>query len=325
MSARIGIDLGGTKLSGVVLGADGAELTRLRRSSPREDYAGTVRAVAALVADLEGAAGLEPGRTRVGIGTPGAWLERLGQMKNCNSTWLNGRPLLPDLARLLGHRVRLANDADCLGLSEAADGAGAGQTAVFAVILGTGVGGALISAGRLAAGPNGLSGEWGHTPLPYFRARVFVRESQAEADRYQLESRLRDRPCYCGRLNCIETFLAGPGLARTHEELWGEPLAAHDVAASAGAGTDNAVRTMTLYHHMLARSLAQIVNVIDPGVIVLGGGVSKVASLYPALASQVPGFAFSSVAGADDVRVDVRAARWGDDSGVRGAARLWDT
>lgn len=326
MTTRIGIDLGGTKISGVVLDEAGRELTRSRVQSPRNDYRGTLTAVARLVAELESAAGLKAGAATVGIGTPGTWQARLGRMKNCNSTWLNDQPLLPDLEALLGARVRVANDADCLALSEALDGAGAGAETVFGVILGTGVGGALVVAERLLQGPNGLSGEWGHLPLPYYRQHVFAGDSAAEAGRFQLELRLQDRPCYCGRLNCIEAFLSGPGLVATHTELWDHPATAEQIAAGDDEQRD---ATWQVYQHMLARSLAQVVNLFDPGVIVLGGGVSNAERLYPALESMIPAFAFTSVRDTDgapveDVKVSVRAARWGDDSGVRGAARLWD-
>ncbi|MEQ8486046.1 MAG: ROK family protein [Pseudomonadales bacterium] len=327
MTARIGIDLGGTKISGVVLGADDAVLTRLRLPTPRNDYVATLAAISEAVAALERGAGLAAGDVPVGIGTPGAWHPRLGAMKNCNSTWLNDRPLLTDLEERLGARARLANDADCLALSEAADGAAAGASSVFGVILGTGVGGGLVANGGLVRGPNGLTGEWGHQPLPYFRARVFVRDGDpAEQRRFQLESALNDRSCYCGRRNCIETFLSGHGLQTTHLALWGEPRSSEDVA---GADDAHARSTMALYRHMLARSLAQVVNVVDPAVLVLGGGLSNVPDLAEDLAAAIPAFAFWSLQ--DDatgmmgtgIRVAVRRARWGDDSGVRGAARLW--
>ena len=342
MTHRIGIDLGGTKMSGVVLDGERREVARQRAPTPRDDYPGTLSAIAALVADLESAAGVPAASATVGVGTPGTWQPRLERMKNCNSTWLNDRPLLHDLESRLGPRVLIANDADCLGLSEAADGAGADAKSVFAVILGTGVGGAVVVRGNLVQGPNGLAGEWGHIPLPYFRQRIFdaaggaadvgiasegsrsgdrshTDRSSAGEGRFKLESRLEDRRCYCGRLNCIETFLSGPGLAATHAELWGETKSADAVAAG---DDERSRRTLELYQHMLARSLAQVVNLIDPGVIVLGGGVSNVTRLYPVQESLIPVYAFSSVA--DDVRVTVRPALWGDDSGVRGAARLWE-
>lgn len=320
MTQRIGIDLGGTKISGVVIDAAGAERLRRRTATPRGDYRSTLDAIAALVAGLEADAGLIAGSARVGVGTPGTWHPRLERMKNCNSVWLNDRPLLHDLRHRLGARVRIANDADCLALSEATDGAGAGAQSVFGVILGTGVGGGVVVGRALVQGPNGLAGEWGHTPLPYLRQRVFAADEPAEAGRFQLESRLEDRRCYCGRMNCIESFLCGPGISRTHRELWQQSATAEAIAAAEDAETQ---ATWALYLHMLARSLAQVVNLLDPQVIVLGGGVSNAPGLGPALESRIPGFAFSSIHGAGDVRTVVRRARWGDDSGVRGAARLW--
>jgi predicted NBD/HSP70 family sugar kinase len=321
---RIGIDLGGTKISGVVLARDGGAPVKRRVASPRHDYGATLAALEALVTELEAAAGLAPGASPVGIGAPGSWVGRIGRMKNCNSTWLNDRPLLSDLEARLGPRVRLANDADCFALSEAVDGGAAGAASAFGVILGTGVGGGVVIRGELLAGPNGLAGEWGHVPLPYLRSRAFAIDgSSGDRSRFQLESRLEDRRCYCGRLNCIETFLSGPGLAVTHAELWGEKTSAEAVAEGAAGADERALATLDLYQHMLARSLAQVVNLIDPAVIVLGGGVSNVTELYPVQASLIPRYAFSSMRDVDDVRVVVTPARWGDDSGVRGAARLW--
>ncbi|HEX7036177.1 MAG TPA: ROK family protein [Pseudomonadales bacterium] len=348
MTHRIGIDLGGTKISGVVLDAAGNEVARARRPTPRDDYEGTLTAITELVAALESSAGLPPASATVGIGTPGTWQPRLEVMKNCNSTWLNDRPLLHDLERRLGERVLVANDADCLGISEATDGAGADAKSVFAVILGTGVGGAFVVRGHLVQGPNGLAGEWGHMPLPYFRTRALWERPPAansgfaaggrshsshgrshggpgSEELFRLESRLDDRRCYCGRMNCVETFLSGPGLAATHQALWGEVKTAAEIADAADERSES---TLALYQHMLARSLAQVVNLIDPAVIVLGGGVSNLTRLYPAQESLIPAYVFSSVRGAgrrdEDVRVTVRRARWGDDSGVRGAAKLWE-
>lgn len=319
---RVGIDLGGTKISGVMLDQHGTELARSRLTTPRDDYRATLEIVSRLVAELEAAAGRRPGSATVGVGTPGSWQPRLERMKNCNSTWLNDRPLLHDLEGLLGRRVRIANDADCLALSEATDGAGADASSVFGVILGTGVGGAWVVNGTLVQGPNRLTGEWGHMPLPYLRRRIHaVEKDPAERGRFQLESRLEDRRCYCGRLSCVETFLSGPGLMATHAELWQQAKTAEEIAREPD---QQAAGTLDLYQHMLARSLAQVVNVMDPGVIVLGGGLSNVARLYPAQASLIPRYVFSSVHGTEDVRVVVRPARWGDDSGVRGAARLWE-
>lgn len=291
---RIGIDLGGTKIEAVLLDRGGAVAWRKRVPTPRE-YGGTVAALLALVAEADR-------RTEspapVGIGTPGAWVPATRSMKNCNSTWLNGRPLLDDLNEALDDRVRIANDADCFALSEALDGAGAGAAIVFGVILGTGVGGGIVVDGKLLSGPNAIVGEWGHTPLPYFRADTAVERS------------LPDRPCYCGRTNCVETFLSGPGLAQTHFALTGERLEAIDVPANAAA--------LDLYTTMLARALAQIVNILDPHVIVLGGGVSNIPGLAPAVKAKLPRYAFTH-----EGRTTIVPARHGDASGVLGACRLW--
>jgi fructokinase len=219
--------------------------------------------------------------------------------------------------------VRLANDADCFALSEAHDGAAAGAGLVFGVILGTGVGGGLVFGGSLHTGPNGLAGEWGHVPLPYFRQRAapgMAPESAPAEPLFQLESALGDRACYCGRLNCIETFLSGPGLSATHRELWAEERTAEALAADGG---DAARLTLALHARQLARSLAQIVNVLDPDAIVLGGGLSKLPGLADILTAVAPEFLFrAGGAGAAPV-LRIGTARWGDDSGVRGAARLW--
>jgi fructokinase len=344
---RIGIDLGGTKTSGVVLVPDGNVLAGSRIPSARDSYPATLATVAGLVASLEGQAGVEPGSLPVGIGTPGAWVPRAGVMKNCNSTWLNGRPLVADLAALLGPRVRVANDADCFALSEAADGAAAGAGLVFGVILGTGVGGGIVFgdavlpagrggdgighpavaasplySGRTHGGPNGLGGEWGHTPVPYLRQPGRV-DAPADAELAALESRLARRACYCGRYDCVETFLSGPGLAAIHAELWGEHAAPETLAAR----EDEPARlTLELHRELLARSLAQLVNILDPDVIVLGGGLSNLPGLVGSLAARIPAWLFDAAGGAAHglgATTRIERARWGDDSGVRGAARLW--
>ena len=301
---RVGIDLGGTKIEGVVLDQDGAIVARLRVATPRDDYEATVSAICELVHRLD-----DRGVARVGVGTPGAWQGAVRQMKNCNSTWLNGRGLLDDLNARLSDRVRIANDADCFTLSEATDGAGMGVATVFGVILGTGVGGGFVVDGKLLSGPNATAGEWGHTPLPYFRAK------QGLDDRLdELEARLDGRTCYCGRRNCVETFLSGPGFAASHRELWGE---ASDPRQIAEAVSEPAEWSRQLYRHMLARCLAQIVNVVDPGIIVLGGGLSQCKFLYEGLNELMSATVFSS-----ECVTRVRPARHGDSSGVRGAAWL---
>jgi fructokinase len=304
---RIGIDLGGTKIEGVVI--DEARRVSLRRRipTPKQDYEATLAAIVGLVESLEREAGVQ---ARVGLGTPGAWDPVRRTMKNCNSTWLNGRSLLDDVQSALARDVRIANDADCLALSEALDGAGRGAMTLFAVILGTGVGGGIVVRGELVTGPNAIAGEWGHTPLSYWPD-----DPQLPPDMRALAGRLTSRTCYCGRANCIETFLSGPGLARTHLELWSEPV---DVAALPSMRTRNAEATLELYAWLLGRSLAQIVNVLDPHVIVLGGGLSNLRHLYRAVPAIWGAYVFSP-----SVETRLVPAELGDSSGVMGAACLW--
>jgi fructokinase len=286
----IGIDLGGTKIEALALDHDGRELWRRRVPTPAGDYAATLRAIAELVAS----SGLRE-RT-IGIGTPGS-LAHDGRLKNSNSTCLNGQPLQADLERLLGQRVRIANDADCLALSEATDGAGAGVDTVFAVILGTGVGGGIAVRGQVLQGPNGLAGEWGHNPLPW----------RAAGQDPELE-------CYCRQRGCIETLLSGTGLARDD----GGSRTAAEIAA---AGDARALATLQRYESRLARALAAVINLLDPQVIVLGGGVSRIERLY----ANVPALWGAHVlcAGVSaPVRTRLVRSMHGDSSGVRGAAWL---
>ena len=283
------------------MGDNGIVEARERIATPRFDYEASVAAVATLVELLDRVAGRQ---CVVGAGTPGAVEPSTGLMKNCNSTWLNGRPLLNDLIRRLGGRVRVANDADCFALSESVDGASRGARTSFGVILGTGVGGGIVANERLIQGPNGIAGEWGHTPLPYLRSDVD-----------ELELRLEDRRCYCGRVNCVETFLSGPGLAATHAALWGE---AREPRGIATATDSNSRQTLDLYCRQLARSLAQIVNVIDPDVVVLGGGVSEIDTIYRRVPELWRDYVFS-----DTVNTPLLRAVHGATSGVRGAAWLW--
>ena len=294
---RIGIDVGGTKIEGVALSDAGAEQARLRVPTPR-DYAASVAAVAELVRALEQRAGATG---TVGVGIPGAVVPGTGLVKNANSVWLNGRPLGSDLAARLGRPVRLMNDANCFALSEAADGAAAGAPVVFGVILGTGVGGGVVVDGRCLVGPNLIAGEWGHNPLP----------APADDER-------PGPPCYCGRRGCVETFLSGPGLAADHARHTGVAASTHDVVRAAGDGDAAAVATMRRYVARLARALAGVVNVLDPDVVVLGGGMSNVPGLAEAVAAELPPHVFSDVVATRVVR-----NRHGDSSGVRGAAWLW--
>ncbi len=296
---RIGIDLGGTKIEIVALDDHGTEVLRRRIATPRDEgYARIVAAVAGLVQEAEAELGT---RASVGIGTPGAVSPATGRIKNANTTCLLGRPLKEDLERALGRPVRIANDANCFALSEASDGAAAGAEVVFGVILGTGVGGGIVVSGRPLAGRNAIAGEWGHGPLPW-----------PQGD---------ERPgpaCYCGKHGCIETFLSGPGLERDHVAHGGAQASAAELAAAAEAGDAQARATLERYADRLARGLATVINVLDPDVIVLGGGVSNIAWLYEAVPARWGAWVFS-----DRVDTALRPAAHGDSSGVRGAAWLW--
>lgn len=295
---RIGIDLGGTKIEGIALAADGRELARRRVPTPRDDYAGTLRAIAGVVEWLED----ETGTTgTVGLGMPGSLSPSTGLVRNANSVWLIGRPVDADLATELGREVRWANDANCLAVSEAADGAGAGARVVFAVILGTGVGAGVVVDGALHAGRNGVGGEWGHNPLPW-----------ADDDEWP------GPDCYCGRRGCVETWLSGPALARDHARTTGEERDAPAIAAAATAGDPGADATMRRYTGRLARGLAHVVNILDPDVIVLAGGVSNVTRLYADVPRLLPEWTFGG-----EADTPIAPAVHGDSSGVRGAAGLW--
>lgn len=295
---RIGIDLGGTKIEGVVLDADGRELARERIATPQGDYQATVRAVAELALRLERQVGRP---CSVGVGTPGSLSPFTGLIRNANSVVLNGKALDVDLSAALQRPVRLANDADCFALSETHDGAGAGAASVFGVILGTGVGGGVVVDGKLLSGPNGVSGEWGHNPLPWL-----------DEDDWPLP------PCWCGKRGCIETFLSGPGMSEDHLRRTGERLPAHDIVARAAAGNVAADATLSRYERRLARALAAVINLLDPAVIVLGGGMSKIERLYRRVPELWGEYVFS-----DRVVTALRPPRFGDASGVRGAAWLW--
>jgi fructokinase len=295
---RIGIDLGGTKIEGIALGDSGETLLRRRRSSPRGDYRATVAAIAELVLDLEREVGR---RGSVGVGIPGALSPASGRIKNANSTWIIGESLDRDLAHRLARPVRLENDANCFALSEAVDGAGAGAASVFGVILGTGVGGGLVVDGRLIGGRNAVAGEWGHNPLPW------------------AEDAERPGPaCYCGQHGCIEAFLSGPGLARDHESVTGEACGGEAIVARAEQGDAACEATLARYEDRLSRALASVVNLVDPEVVVLGGGLSGLARLYRAVPRRLHAHVFGG-----EVETAVLPPRHGDSSGVRGAAWLW--
>jgi fructokinase len=299
---RLGIDLGGTKIHAVVLDPTGQVRWEQRTPTPRDDYDATLRALAGVVeAATAATCTLGSSPLTVGIGGPGSFT-REGLLKNANSTWLNARPIERDLATRLGRPVRYANDANCLALSEATDGSGAGFDVVFAVILGTGTGAGIAVHGQVLTGPNGLAGEWGHNPLPWLDAAtdpVF--------------------DCYCGQRGCAETLLSGSGLARAHAWRHGGSLRGEEIVALAEAG-DAACRA-TLDHHVryLARGLAGVINLLDPDVIVLGGGLSRLAHLYEQVPPQWACWVFSG-GQRDVVRTRLVPARHGDASGVRGAA-----
>jgi fructokinase len=302
---RIGVDLGGTKIEGIALDGSTA-VARIRVDTPR-DYAATIEAVAELVESIER---LVAARASVGIGIPGAIDDDTGLVKNANSVWLLGKPLGDDLGRRLGREVRVANDANCFAVSEAADGAAAGAHVVFGVIVGTGTGGGLVVGGHLVRGANGIAGEWGHNPLPW-----------PEADEYP------GPECYCGRRGCIETFLSGPGLTREHERRTGLREAPPVIVAQARDGNSGARDSLSRYQSRMARALAGIINVVDPDVIVLGGGMSNVDTLYETVPALWTPFVFACAAqGKLDrsaPRTKLVRATHGDASGVRGAAWLW--
>jgi fructokinase len=295
---RIGIDLGGTKIEGVALDDDGVELARKRVATPRGEYDATVAAVADVVEMLEHAA---DGQGSVGIGMPGALSRVTGLVKNANSVWLIGRPLQQDLQARLGRPVRLANDANCFALSEASDGAAAGAEVVFGVILGTGVGGGVVVNGRVLTGPNAIAGEWGHNPLPW-----------PDDDEHPGPA------CYCGRSGCVETFLSGPGIAADLERRAGIRRNPEDIAAHARLGDAAAGAALLRYENRLAKALAAVINVLDPDVIVAGGGMSNVMRLYDAVPPLWGRYVFS-----DAIQTRFVPAKHGDASGVRGAAWLW--
>jgi fructokinase len=295
---RIGIDLGGTKIEAAALDERGGMCLRRRIPTPAGDYAGTIATIVALVAGIEQEIG---SRASVGIGIPGTIVAATGLVKNANSTWLIGRPLGRDVEAALGRPVRFANDANCFALSEAIDGAGASHGTVFGVILGTGVGGGIAIGGRILVGANAIAGEWGHNPLPAPRPE----ESPGP-------------PCYCGLSGCVETFLSGPGLAADHRRHGGTAIDAATIAAGATAGDEACRATLDRYAERLARALAGVINILDPDVIVLGGGLSALGLLYDEVPRRWGRQVFS-----DRVVTRLLPPVHGDSSGVRGAAWLW--
>lgn len=295
---RLGIDLGGTKIAAVVLDRAGQEVWHHRRPTPRGDYAGTLDAIAHIVSEAERTLGA---RVTVGLGIPGAPSRITGRIKNANSVWLNDRPLQADLEQGLQRPVRLANDANCLVVSEATDGAAAAADVVFGVILGTGTGGGVVVHGRLLEGRNAIGGEWGHNPLPW-----------------PTPEELPGPACYCGQSGCIETWLSGPALARDHLVVTGQSLVGEAIVAQAEAGAADASATLDRWYGRAARALATIINVLDPDVIVVGGGLSRISGFYDAVPKRWGRWVFS-----DAVETRLVPARHGDASGVRGAAWLW--
>jgi fructokinase len=296
---RLGVDLGGTKIEIVALGDAGQQLLRRRIATPQGDYAATIGAVSRLVMAVETELGQ---RGSLGIGIPGAESLAGGAIKNANSTCLIGRPLRADLEALLQREIRLANDANCFALSEASDGAGRAAEVVFGVILGTGVGGGIVVRGHLLSGANAIAGEWGHNPLPL-----------PEAADLPLPA------CYCGRHGCIETYLCGPALSREHAQQTGEILTPAHIDKRASAGDPACEATLQRYEARLGRALAGVINLLDPQVIVLGGGLSNLQRLYRNLPACCGPHVFS-----DHFYTKILPPAHGDSSGVRGAAWLWD-
>ena len=295
---RFGIDLGGTKTEIVALAPDGRELLRRRVATPRDDYGATLDALARLVVDAERELGV---RGTVGLGTPGSISRATGLLRGSNSVCLNGQPIKRDLEQMLAREVRITNDANCFALSEATDGAGRDARVVFGAILGTGVGAGIVVDGRVLDGPNAIAGEWGHNPLPWPK-----------------DGERPGAACFCGRSGCIETWLAGPGIERDHARMSGNPVSAQDIVARAAGADAACAATLERYEERLARALAHVINLLDPDVVVLGGGLSNIERLYANVPQRWGSWVFSD-------RVDTRLLRnmHGDSSGVRGAAWLW--
>ena len=300
MRMRIGIDLGGTKTEIIVLDRDGNERLRRREATPHDDYRAIIDLVARLVHDAEEACGLTPGSATVGIGTPGSASRATGLLRGSNSVCMNGMPVKRDIEARLARPIAMANDANCFALSEASDGAGRGAAVVFGVILGTGVGGGFVIDGRVLEGINGIAGEWGHNPLPWPR-----------------DDEVPGPPCFCGRSGCIETYLSGPGMLRDHRLHEGSEGSTQAIVEHAARGDSRCEATLARYEERLARALAQVVNIVDPDVVVLGGGLSNIDRWYKSVPLLWARWVFSD-------RVDTSLVRnvHGDSSGVRGAAWL---
>lgn len=297
MKLKVGIDLGGTKIAGIAFDAQDNVVAEARQPTPRGDYDATIACIATMVAELA-----DDAERTVGVGIPGSISPLTGQVQNANSTWINGMPVRQDIEAALGGPIRLANDANCLALSEAADGAGAAAQSVFAVILGTGCGGGFVLNGGLNTGPHAIGGEWGHNPLPWAQ-----------------QSELPGPECWCGRTGCLETWIAGPSLARDHLEQTGVAASCEQIAQSANEGDRDAQATLDRHCDRIARGLAHVVNLLDPEIIVIGGGLVALPGLVDRLPAAIAPHVF-----ADAVDIKVAAAHHGPASGVRGAARLWD-
>ncbi len=296
---RIGVDLGGTKIEALALDDEGRERARQRIDTPRDDYEGTLDAIAGLVRRVEAASGGTG--ASVGMGIPGTIRAADGLVKNANSTWLNGMPLGKDISERLGQEVRVQNDANCLAVSEATDGAARGYGVVFAVILGTGCGGGLAVKAQVHSGPNGIAGEWGHNPLPWMTPEEYPGPA-----------------CYCGRHGCMEKWVSGTGVAADHLRVNGKSLTTREIGAAAERGEAEALGTIVRLEDRLARGFASLAHVLDPDAIVLGGGVSRIERLYRNLPALVRKYSFGG-----DFDTPILQAEFGDSSGVRGAAWLW--
>ncbi len=296
---RIGIDLGGTKIAAIAMDLQNRTLAELRIPTPRHDYDATIMAIKGLTTSLRKKTG---SRATIGIGIPGSVSPQSGLIQNANSTWLNGKPFQDDLQYALNAPVRMANDADCFALSEAVDGAGKGMSCVFGVIIGTGCGSGIVINRRILSGPHAISGEWGHTPLPWMR-----------------EDEFPGQKCWCGRTGCLETWISGPAISAEHQRRTSERPSAEQIAARAIEGDAQAQKTLQLHLLRLARGLAMIVNIFDPSIIVLGGGLSKMKHLYDDLPEKMTPWIF-----ADNPAPKIAAPHFGDSSGVRGAAWLWN-
>lgn len=295
---RIGIDLGGTKIEALAINREGVELARHRIDTPRDDYNATIGAMVGLVHLLEQKTGLVG---TVGAGIPGSISSKTGLVKNANSTWLNGRPLNRDFETALGREVRIANDANCLAVSEATDGAAAGKGVVFGVILGTGCGGGVAVNGHVHNGPNGVAGEWGHNPLPWQRPE----ENPGPA-------------CYCGKYGCMEMWVSGTGVALDYKQSTGKQKTTREIIADFEAGDVTAAAVVERFEDRLARGLANVINILDPDVLVLGGGLSRAKHLYESIPGRLSAYVFGG-----EADTPVLQAKYGDSSGVRGAAWLW--